>query len=294
MSPVAENNLNELLMDQLKEQLDPHAIRNFILSDTSKVPDGYTLDYPFIFDGIILGICVKGSTRLKINFKEYELREGSIITILPKQIIKPIEKSEDCLIQLLFLSFDFITDLSLSKDYDILLKMGKHPYQPISKEEMYNLLEFHTLIVKYYHKKENIFREDIIKSLLQALIMIIGSKYLKTNSEKIKKSSRKEELTERFFKLLMQHYKEERSVSFYADKLCLTSKYLSSTIKKITGHSILEWISEAVIIEAKTMLKTTDLTILQLSEELNFPNPSFFIRFFKQYTGTTPLKYRNS
>ena len=92
----------------------------------------------------------------------------------------------------------------------------------------------------------------------------------------------------------MMHYKQDRSVSFYADKLCLTSKYLSTVIKEVTGRSVLAWINETVIAEAKILLKTSEMTVMQISEELNFPNPSFFGRFFKQYTGVTPLKYRNN
>lgn len=105
--------------------------------------------------------------------------------------------------------------------------------------------------------------------------------------------SRQELLTAEFFKLMLADYKKERSVAYYADKLCLTPKYLSMTVKKVTGHPISEWINEVVVIEAKRMLKTTDLTALQISEELNFPNPSFFVRFFKQYIGMTPMEYKN-
>ena len=106
--------------------------------------------------------------------------------------------------------------------------------------------------------------------------------------------SRQEVLTEKFFEVLSKYYIKERSVAFYAEKLCLTPKYLSMTVKKVTGFPITSWMNEVVIIEAKRLLKMTDSTVLQISEELNFPNPSFFGRFFKQYAGMTPLAYRNS
>lgn len=81
-------------------------------------------------------------------------------------------------------------------------------------------------------------------------------------------------------------------MSFYAEKMNRTPKYLSGEIKRITGRSILEWINEAVLIEMKVQLKTTDYTVLQISEVLNFSSPSVFVQFFKHHTGITPLQYR--
>jgi AraC-like DNA-binding protein len=124
--------------------------------------------------------------------------------------------------------------------------------------------------------------------------MEIAATYSALSPKSTKAVSRQELLTEEFFKVLLKNYTKERSVAFYAEKLCLTPKYLSMTVKSVTGHPISEWINEAVIIEAKRMLKVTDLTVLQISEELNFPNSSFFGRFFKQYTEMTPLQYKNS
>ena len=93
-------------------------------------------------------------------------------------------------------------------------------------------------------------------------------------------------------KLIMNHNKQERKVAFYADKLCITPKYLSEVVKEKTKKTPIEWINDSVIIIAKTFLKSTDLSIIHISEELNFPNPSFFCRYFKKHTGISPLKYR--
>jgi AraC-like DNA-binding protein len=97
-----------------------------------------------------------------------------------------------------------------------------------------------------------------------------------------------------FFKLLLHNHKKEKTLQFYASKMCLTPKYLSTIIKERTGRTAFSWINEVLISSTKYMLKTTDMTILQISEELNFPNPSFFGRFFKKHTGMTPVQYRES
>ena len=89
-----------------------------------------------------------------------------------------------------------------------------------------------------------------------------------------------------------QHSKHERSVNFYADKLCLTPHYLSSVIRETSGQTVMQWINQAVILEAKVLLKHSNLLVFQISDELNFPNPSFFSKFFKRMTGMTPAEYQ--
>ena len=93
-------------------------------------------------------------------------------------------------------------------------------------------------------------------------------------------------------KTVFLHYKQERSISFYAEKLCLTPKYLSSVIKQATGKLAGTWIDECVILEAKTQLKCSGKSIQQIAEELNFANQSFFGKYFKHHTGMSPSKYK--
>ena len=98
------------------------------------------------------------------------------------------------------------------------------------------------------------------------------------------------DLSDKFFQLLAVYYKENRTVQFYADKLNITSKYLTTAIKRATGRPVLEWLHEAVLVEAKMLLKTTDLTVQEISDRLNFSSPSAFVQFFKKHTGITPKK----
>ena len=96
----------------------------------------------------------------------------------------------------------------------------------------------------------------------------------------------------KFAALLYEHYKTERSVQFYAEKLHLTPKYFSKTIMEVNGKSVLELIDEMVIMAAKALLKSSVLTVSQIADELNFANPSFFGTYFKKRAGFTPLQYR--
>jgi AraC-like DNA-binding protein len=133
----------------------------------------------------------------------------------------------------------------------------------------------------------------MVRLLLQAFFYGINNLNQLREEHAIPKD-KKDKLFDSFYRLILQHYKDSREVGFYAGKLCLTPKYLSSVIKKTTGKSAFEWINDYVILEAKSLLRTTNMTVQQISEELNFPNQSFFGKYFKRIVGVSPKEYRGS
>lgn len=274
----------------------PYMIKNLILTNSSNESlSNISFEYPFSFNGIVFGICLKGSDKIRINFKEYKVEEGSILTILPNQIVERTDNAEDFFIEILAFSQDFMSDLIIPKDFELPKKIVDNPVLKISSEKMQNLLRFHSFIIETFNNEHHIFFEHVIKGLLYSLLMEIASIYKDQDTEqKEKVSSRNEEITKQFFLLLKDHHKTERTATFYADKLFITPKYLSSVLKKTTGRTINSWVEDATILGAKILLKSTNLTVLQISEELNFPNSSNFGRFFKKHTGITPIEYRES
>ena len=101
-------------------------------------------------------------------------------------------------------------------------------------------------------------------------------------------------LVDGFIKLVSEYHTSHRNVGFYADKLCLTPKYLSRVVRDVTGRSAPEWIDAFVILEAKNLLKYSGLAIKEIVYKLSFPNQSVFYKFFKSRTGMTPSEYRHS
>lgn len=106
--------------------------------------------------------------------------------------------------------------------------------------------------------------------------------------------TRQEEMFSRFLDLLHQYHKRERQIKFYADKLCVTPKYLSRTVKELTGRAALGYIEEYVVTEAKSLLSSTNLDIQQIGNELNFPSQSCFGKYFRRLTNMSPKQYRNA
>ncbi|MBK5721255.1 AraC family transcriptional regulator [Dysgonomonas sp. Marseille-P4677] len=294
-------NLSRIQIKDISEQIDPYAIKNFIVSDESVRMPHLTANHPFVTDGIIFAICISGNGRIKINFKEYEIGKNTIMTFLPHYVIEIIEQSENAMNEFLIFSPDFLTEIPSSGNLDISMSLIESPCLKVSDEEAEKLLEFHSFIVKQHKRREHPFREQMAKSLLIALLSEIGAIYYTRMNELKKEQFSESEINTyqkeqmyTFFRLVLANHKKEKSLKFYADKMFLTPKYLSTIIKERTGRTAFSWINEALISSTKHMLKTTDLTILQISEELNFPNPSFFGRFFKKHTGMTPVQYRES
>jgi len=107
-------------------------------------------------------------------------------------------------------------------------------------------------------------------------------------------SSRSEEICKTFGHLVIQHYTQERNITYYAKQMNITPTHLSNTVKHVTGKTVMDIISEVVIVDAKAQLKSTNIPIHEIAESLNFPNVSFFGKYFKRLTGMSPQQYRNS
>ena len=103
---------------------------------------------------------------------------------------------------------------------------------------------------------------------------------------------RAQQLFDKFMKLLGDYHTKEKSLKFYADKMFLTPKYVSGMIKAYSGKSALAWINEYVVLEAKMMLRYTDMTVQEIAYSLNFPTQSAFGKYFKQQAGCSPKNYR--
>jgi AraC family transcriptional activator of pobA len=284
-------------LEDVSRQAPITGVKNFILSDNGAQIKDYSFDFqhPNIIEGIALAICVRGNARVKINLQEYHIEPNMIITLLPNYLLEICDYSDDWLVEFIFISFDFVSDFKLIAETDLFEQVGKITCLKIKEEEMLNLLDFHAFIVKKYKREDHLYREEITKSLLHTLVyevlQLLNTYEITPN---VKVLSRSEKYLTHFIGLLFQFHRQERSIKFYADKMFLTSKYLSKIIREASGKSVSQWIDEMVIMEAKAMLKSTNLTVLQISEKLNFPNASFFGSYFKKRTGISPIQYRES
>lgn len=265
--------------------------QKFKISDTDEeIPS--ILSYPNVVEGLVVVLFMKGSAWVEVNLKKYEVKESQILLLVPGNIIQYHGKSEDFFAKFLFFTFDFIENFDIDKSFPIFSYVSDSPCLLLDTEDMEKLSEFHDFIRKKDKQKHHSLYKESIRNLLNSFIYDVCAIYLKSKSTEDQSISRKDELIKNLFNLILKNYRKERTTAFYANKLFLSPRYLSTTIKNTTGKTVVEWVDQAVILEAKSLLKSSTMTASQISDSLNFPNPSFFGRYFKRQTGMTPKEYQ--
>lgn len=233
---------------------------------------------------------IRGIGRISINLVEHEVREQMIVISPPNSLIELIALSPDYDFQVIVPENDFLPAMQNGTLAEL---CGQHCILfSLTTEEWEHIGVFFSLLWETLHRTP--FRREVVQSLVTALLYDI--RYIRDQKQVFlpARLSRQDEVFRRFISLVNEYAKRERNISFYADKLCLTPHYLSTVIRETSGQPIMQWINQAVVLEAKVLLKHSDLLVFQISDELNFPNPSFFSKFFKRMTGMTPAEYQKT
>lgn len=261
------------------------------------------LQYPVRFDGYIIFYLKKGHFAVDVNLHTYEVREHSLMINVPGNIVKVSRYDEEHIDQLdlvfVLISKEFMSDIQLDfgKVFQDGLNLLHNPCIILDDFQMAVANDYLNLARKLIGAPLS-YKREIIGSLLTSLTYLAADVWSKQVDEARKLAlnpgaTRSNQILEHFLALVSEHHNEERGVAFYADKLCLTPKYLSKLVKTASGRSAPDWIDAFVILEAKNLLKYSDLPIKEVVYRLHFPNPSVFHKFFKAHTGLTPMQYRN-
>ena len=252
--------------------------------------------YPTRFNAACFIVCLRGSSRLDISLQEYEIRANTMAIILPDQIVQQLERSDDFSGMFIAVAKDFMDDVipTLQKLFPLFFRIKESPCVQSTDDEVESFREYHSFLWKKVKLKESQFRKEITKGLLLSLFYEIYTIYQGHTLAESRPKSRKEDLFERFIRAVTADFKVERSVTYYAEKLFLTPKHLSTAVKEVSGKTAGEWIDGLVLLEAKALLKSSEMSIQEISDELHFANQSFFGKYFKHHTGMSPKEYRRS
>lgn len=258
------------------------------------------LNYPFRFDGVLLVWCIKGSLSISINLNDYIVKKKTLFLCLPGNLFKLNEivaEDEDLHYVCVAMSKEFASSqkIDLNKMFKNALSLLDDPSVIVGEEEE-ELMVRHIDIIASVASSNLPHKRESVVNLWSSMLCIFAGIFDKISPEResAQMNTRSRMLIEQFLRLVGQYHTMYRNVGFYADKLCLTPKYLSKLIKNATGRSAPYWIDSYVILEAKNLLKYSNCTIKEIVYKLNFPNQSVFYKFFKARTGMTPSEYRNS
>ncbi|MBE5032998.1 helix-turn-helix domain-containing protein [Gallalistipes aquisgranensis] len=273
------------------EKRNDYLSANFVISDAN--PEQLELlREPCRLNGGAFGLCLRGTCELSLNLNTYRVSPRDLIVVTPGAIVQIKEKSEDFRGFLIGFSVDFVREIDFLSMIPFYATIHDNPCLPLSDDSAFMLFDFFTFLGEKA-RPGHLYKKEITQHLMLALFYEISAIYQKRQPElQVRTLSHHEDICKRLVELVVKHHRNERSVGFYARELCMTPKYLSSLVKRISGKSVFDWINDAVILDAKTLLKSSSMTVQQISDQLNFPNPSFFGRYFKQHTGMTPRQYR--
>lgn len=283
---------------QWRNRLDEISDTNMrIGTDILLVKDDLNMlkDRPFKADVTTCIIYIQGSVRFRINMKEFRAEAPCMIIMPYNAIIETMDKSDDLVARAVIMSRSF-TDSLFSTQANI------SPLQVhITNNPIIDLKGAEDSLINYYSMLKNLicysqspFRLEAAKHLTLALFYAFtGQKHAESIPDSAShKHERKDEIFNEFLELLRQNYKAERELTFYAEKMYLSPKYLSRAVKDASGKSASEWIDEYVVTESKALLYSTNQTIQQIADSLGFESQSLFGKYFKRVTGISPRSYR--
>lgn len=265
-----------------------------VIDSVEKINSEFTL--PLKNHTVLLIVCIRGSVELGYDLTSAELVTRSIMVLLPGHLIREYRTSDD---------FEgFIISSSISNLSNMLPLMSRilvcsfhykeNPTIQLDEEEFLNQVLFRDLLKHKLMRAKDHFDSLVINKLCEGIFCETLNNYSKRIHGGVNaQCSRGDALFYKFIVEVENGFKHERSVGYYAGKLCVSPKHLSSVVKEISGRTAGEWIDYYVVNEIKRLLTSTDLSIQEISCRLNFVNQSFFGKYFKSHVGVSPRDFRN-
>ena len=272
--------------------------------------------------GAIL-ICRKGKAMLNVNYKDWELYEGAVITLFPNDVVElkvggdckspqtengdcksPETENGDCKspqtahsfqVEILKYNPSLLREASLQLEQTVYSSLREDRCRQDTPVVTNIINGMFGLLKVYFDQSECTCISQLV--LFQLKAFFIGfHEYLQRNPQYRNdevKSYRVRELFNRFMMLLEKDYKISRDVNYYAEKMNISSKYLTNIVNQVTGHTPKTIIDQYVILQLKMHLKRTTQSIKEMAWEFHFADVSFFCRYFKKHTGLTPQQIRS-
>lgn len=251
---------------------------------------------PFYFDEGRLLRVKQGSLQMKMNLEQIDLREHDILMFPPRSIVEPLKSSDDLQTEVLVLkALPGIT----AEQHQTLLPHGVM-HLHLAENDWQRQAAYFALLADLMRQggRQRVgepcsgMREAVSHLIISMLHDLQHISQVQRQRETGGKSSRGELLFHRFLSLANEHGFRERNVTFYSEQLLITPNHLSAIVRQQSQRTVLSWVTERTLAEAKILLRHSNLMMYGIAERLNFSEHSAFSLFFKKHTGLSPLKYR--
>ena len=245
---------------------------------------------PFVINDHRLGIITQGEGVVNFNLVDRHLSAGTLIYLGPGTIINPLRYSDDLELMGIGLFPDFPMPFAAEQFPSAFNGQVRDFQLPAAVEDQQTAR--HILDTLWHLVHQPNYHRPTVSSLVAALMHHYDRLFHQQANHLATTRSREQTIFDRFIQLVNQHCREQHQIGYYAERICLTERYLGTIVRQTSGTTAKEWIDRALVTQAKVLLRHSEKTVLQISEELCFPNPSFFTKYFKRMTGMTPLEYK--
>ncbi|MBO5044883.1 MAG: AraC family transcriptional regulator [Alistipes sp.] len=235
--------------------------------------------------------CGEGTGR--VNARTYNIEAGGLFIVLPGQITELVALSDDFEADYLLMTGSFTESLSIGNTFDLYNIIQQHPYALLSERAREAVEDYFKMVTNLITVEANPHRAEIMRLITRAFFLGLGY-FLHEQDTPDVANSRSKKLTSEFIELVEENYREHRDLKFYAERMGLTPKYISTVVKSSSDRSAVEWIERYVILDAIAQLSSTDRSIKHIAYDLNFPSVSFFGKYFTRIMGVSPSAYRQS
>ena len=296
MAQLQEFNLTQL--KELIEHNDDHLANNYISRNLTVarnvratiIKEQFS-NSPTLLPEMRILVIRQGWSHVMLNMIEHRIEQGDLVYLGPNGIIQFLGASDD--VQALGISMSnevlqLAIGSSIPQAFDGHLRDFHLHLQP---DEVDYYDQLHELLSRYF--REEGYSSQVTLHLVGAILWYVNNQW--SHHEQITRESqtREQRLFTEFVQLVSQYAPQQHTIEFYASRLCLTPRYLSTIIKQVSGKSAKQWIDDALVTRIKIDLLHSDKPLATIADDMNFPNPSFFAKFFKRMTDMTPREYQN-
>ena len=293
MKTTKHHHIVDITLEEAKTWKEAKYMDNGLVL-TDHIADAPIPQTPARMNFILMALCQQGTATYDIDTRQQTVKPGDLLFISEGHIINNYQASSDfsCLCILVSTAYYHSFVQNVKNVSSLLLFSMNNPVVALTPREIEVYTNYYRVIGEKIQDTKHHYQDELVKTWLLAMFYDMSNVIWRVDQNEKKAQSRADIVFSRFIRLLEEHYRTERRVNWYAKQLEITPKYLSEVVKEVSKRTPNDWIDHYVVLEIRVLLKNSTKSIKEITEELNFPNQSFFGKYFKEHVGVSPLAYR--
>lgn len=266
--------------------------KNFSIIENPKTRNAGK-DFPLRDNTVMSVIVLGGSMECIVDMTVHHINVPGMLLVLPFQIVENFSFSDDFKGYCIIMASSFLANMPMAHKVPLILDVKQTGFYPMNGHILEAVVNYAHMVQSALRTDSSKYKHEIITHLTIAYYYGLGT-YVHNIGSAGSTLTRYGEISDRFMELVRENCHAHRDMEFYSNALCLSAKHVSFAVRKVTGDNAMKWIERYTVLRAKSLLKTSGLSISEISDSLNFPTPSDFGKYFKKFTGYSPKAFRNT